>query len=243
MNKIKEHEFTTDDLCGSRFGKLLVIEKNKTSRNGGCSWVCRCECGRDCVVGGKALANKTKTNCGKCNYGCYTSYSEYAICELPDKTKFIIDMEDYPLVSQYKWTQTPRGYFVSAMGKRGGHTFLHRLVMKHYDLKENEFIDHIDCDKTNCRKSNLRICKKTDNNRNILIQKNNQCGYKGVHWAKDRRKWRADITVNRQHIHIGSYDTAEEAALAYDECAVLYYGEFAKTNAMMGLLKQREKAV
>jgi len=99
------------------------------------------------------------------------------------------------------------------------------------------FIDHIDGNKGNCCKSNLRICRQTDNNRNVGVKSNNQCGYKGVYWASDRGKWRSEITVDRKHIHIGSYDTAEEAARAYDKYALFYFGEFAKTNAHFRVLR------
>lgn len=80
----------------------------------------------------------------------------------------------------------------------------------------------------------MRLCDYAGNARNVCIQKNNKCGLKGVYWADDRKKWRAEITVDRRHIHIGSFDTREEAARAYDSYALHYFGEFARTNEMMG---------
>lgn len=80
----------------------------------------------------------------------------------------------------------------------------------------------------------MRLCDSAGNARNIRTQKNNKSGLKGVYWASDRSKWRAEITVDRQKIHIGSFDSPGEAARAYDKYALRYFGEFAKTNAMLG---------
>ena len=102
------------------------------------------------------------------------------------------------------------------------------------NLSDGEYVDHIDGNRGNCRKKNMRTCSQTENNRNTGNQRNNQCGFKGVHWAADRGKWRSDITVNRKHIHLGSFDSPIEAAQAYDRAAFLYFGEFARTNEMLG---------
>jgi len=232
---VKEFE----NLVGRRIGSLLVIGIHKVSRNGGKSWRCKCDCGNECIKSGSALRAGKKLTCGKCKYGVYKFDGDSALCSLPDGSQFVIDNQDYPLVSKYQWRITPHGYFMGTNGS-GERIFLHRLIM---NPPEGKFVDHVDCNKANCRRSNMRICDKTQNNRNIGLQKNNQCGYKGVYWAADRSKWRAEITVDRRHIHIGSFDTAEEAADAYDEMCLLYFGEFARTNAMLNENEQRKMAV
>ena len=85
----------------------------------------------------------------------------------------------------------------------------------------------------------MRLTDYAGNARNIHTQKNNKCGLKGVYWASDRNKWRAEITADGRHIHIGSFDIREEAARAYDQYALSYFGEFAKTNEMMGKITPR----
>ena len=223
--------YETEDLCGRQFGELKVSALHNRSPNGGASWLCRCSCGRTCSVGGKALIKGHKRNCGDCNFGHYFFYSDYVECVLPTGERFQIDVDDYPIVSRYKWVTNKAGYFVASIGMRDDHVFLHRLVM---DPPEDAFVDHIDCNKSNCCKSNLRICSQTENNRNVGLQQNNRCGFKGVYWASDRGKWRAEITVDRKHIHLGSFDSAIEAAKAYDKAAVQHFGAFAKTNEMLG---------
>lgn len=50
-----------------------------------------------------------------------------------------------------------------------------------------------------------------------------------------RTRWRAALKVNHQRIHIGYYDTPEEAAVAYDAAATSYLGSFACTNRSLGM--------
>jgi len=223
--------YETEDLTDHRFGNLTVLWLEKKSRNGGASWLCRCSCGRLCTVGGKTLLYGKKTKCGDCNYGHYYYHTDYMECVLPSGMHFQIDHEDFPIVAKYKWVTNSAGYFIASLGCKDNHIFLHRLIAK---PENGVYVDHIDGDKGNCRKKNLRLCSYTENNRNIGIQQNNTSGFKGVHWASDRGKWRAEITVNRKHIRLGSYDTLREAAEAYDRAAIYYFGEFAKTNRMLG---------
>lgn len=223
--------FSTEDLTGRKFGDLTVLGVNKVSMNGGASWRCRCECGRECVMTGKALLRRKIAGCGKCSYGQYEFYDDYVECTLLNGAKFQIDKDDYEKVSRYRWHETASGYFMGQIG-RNHRIFLHRLVMP---VEEGYRVDHRDLNKANCRKANLRICTSTENNRNTPLQENNQCGFKGVYWASDRSKWRAEITVDRNHIHLGSFDTAEEAARAYDSASVEYFGDYARTNDALGL--------
>lgn len=225
------------DLTGMRFGELQVLRKNKQSKNGGASWVCQCSCGRIAVINGYDLLNGYRKCCCNCNYGTYLFHSDFAECILPTGESFKVDREDYGTVSRYRWVTNAAGYFVTSLGKRNKHIFLHQLVLK---PPEGKIVDHIDGDKTNCRKENLRLCTYKENAWNSTLSSTNKCGYKGVYWASDRKKWRAEITVDGKHIHIGSYNTAEEAARAYDEYALFYFGEFAKTNAMMGIIRNNQ---
>src|SRR5262249_1508361 len=70
------------------------------------------------------------------------------------------------------------------------------------------------------------------------ISRRNRLGFKGV--SRQRSKWAARICVDGRRIYLGAYSTPEKAAAAYDEAARLYYGEFASTNEMCGLLPPRD---
>lgn len=153
----------------------------------------------------------------------------------------IVDDADYEWLSQWKWTYT-RGYAVhKEAGKYGGKsTRMHRLIMQPPD---HLVIDHIDWNPLNNQRSNLRICTQyenmqnrkhsyyqTDSWKNRPEAKTSQ--YKGVRLAKGTitTPWRAEIWSNRQRIHLGYYATEVEAAIAYNEAAIKYHGEFARLN-------------
>lgn len=97
-------------------------------------------------------------------------------------------------------------------------------------------IDHKDGDGLNNQKINLRVCNRNQNGANLRKNKRNTTGFKGVYLNKLRKTFQAYITPNRKHVYLGAYATVEEAALAYDESAIKHFGEFAKTNKIMGLL-------
>lgn len=91
---------------------------------------------------------------------------------------------------------------------------------------EGLVVDHINGNKLDNRRSNLRICTQSQN----LNGRNTNKGYIGVSWDKFRGKWKANIGKDYQKIFLGRFDTAEEAARVYDEKAVELFGEFARLN-------------
>lgn len=95
-------------------------------------------------------------------------------------------------------------------------------------------VDHINRDKLDNRPENLRLATTAQNRANTGKQRNNSTGYKGV--FLDKGKFRAKIKTNGTQCFLGSYGTAEAAAAAYDSAALAAFGEFAMTNAQMGLL-------
>ena len=86
-------------------------------------------------------------------------------------------------------------------------------------------MDHINRDKLDNRKMNLRLCSPTENSRNISIAKNNKSGVTGVE-KMSNGKWRARIMVDRKGIHLGSFKTLEEAKEARMKAEIKYFGEF-----------------
>lgn len=105
----------------------------------------------------------------------------------------------------------------------------HRLawILHHkVALPKNIVIDHVNGNASDNRISNLRACSQRENSRNSKRPKNNKSGYKGVSLQGSR--FRAYICVERRQIHLGRFDTAEEAYSAYVKAAQKYFGEFAK---------------
>lgn len=94
-------------------------------------------------------------------------------------------------------------------------------------------VDHINGNTLDNRRCNLRVCTHAENARNNTLIKTTTTGYKGVHCAKangSKKPWRSRIKYNYKEIQLGTFDTKQEAAEAYDIAALKYFGEFAKLN-------------
>jgi AP2 domain-containing protein len=125
----------------------------------------------------------------------------------------------------------PDGKVVYAIGRTGGEAvYLHNLLAPDW-----EFVDHADGDGLNNCRHNLRDGSGFRNNANKRMSRNNTSGYKGVSWDKRKSKWRASIRGDGRPIFLGNFGTPEEAAHAYDEAAIRYFGEYAMTNAMLAV--------
>lgn len=94
--------------------------------------------------------------------------------------------------------------------------------------------DHVNGNRLDNRRENLRICSKFDNMRNRGKQANNTAGYKGVFYSIRARRWRAQIRVKGKSIHLGLFDETVDAAKAYNIAALAYFGEFAHLNEIPG---------
>lgn len=90
-------------------------------------------------------------------------------------------------------------------------------------------MDHKDGNSLNNRWLNLRECTRSQNAANSGPQKNNKLGIKGV-WRRKRGKFRSGIRVYGKRINLGTFDTLEVAAHAYQRAAKMYFGEFARGN-------------
>ena len=150
----------------------------------------------------------------------------------------IIDAEDYPRVSQYKWHAYRMGlrkdWYVGTTIRINVHgkikstsLSLHRFLLNCH-TGDGVTIDHQDHDGLNNRKRNLRKCDSTGNVRNSRKFVKSEARYKGITRKKDR--WRARIYCHGKRLSIGSFSTQHEAALAYDAKAKELFGEFAALN-------------
>lgn len=110
--------------------------------------------------------------------------------------------------------------------------YAHRLVFLYMTGVIPCYVDHIDRNPNNNKWENLREADISQNAANVELMKSSTTGYKGVskyHYS-NIKKWRAYIKVDGKFINLGKYKTKEEAARAYDEAAIKYFGEYAFLN-------------
>lgn len=149
------------------------------------------------------------------------------------KGKFaLVDDEDYFSLSQYHWFLSSNGYAVRNRLKSDPHgtpthVYMHRAILSTATGLDT---DHINTDKLDNRRSNLRPCTRTENKQNTIKRANAETPYKGVAFHQRAGKFRAEIVVNSKRIYLGLYLTAEAAARAYDNAASIYFGNFARLN-------------
>lgn len=147
----------------------------------------------------------------------------------------IVDDEDYEELSKFKW------YAVGHTGQEyaaryGGHDSpqhirMHRVLIRAPDGMQ---VDHINGNRLDNRKENLRLASQAQNSRNrgkFAIPTYSR--YKGVSYHKRDHVWQAEIKVDGKAIYLGSFTTEREAALAYNIAARQYHGNYAKLNEIM----------
>lgn len=149
----------------------------------------------------------------------------------------IVDDEDFEEISKYKWYCDATGYAVreqSLGNSKSKMVRMHRIVNKTPDGLET---DHINGNKLDNRKENLRNCNHAENSRNTK-KKNGSSVYKGVHLATRRSKkngiiwhsWLAEIKKDKKYYFIGYFKIESDAAKAYDKKAIELHGEFVRLN-------------
>jgi len=147
----------------------------------------------------------------------------------------IVDDENFDRLNANKWCamrdkSTRSFYAVRNSPRVNGKS---RLILMHREVVNAEArfdVDHRNHNTIDNRLDNLRVCTTSQNAANSRVRKDNSSGCKGVHWHKQSCKWHARLAVSGKRLHLGYFDSKEDAASAYDAAALELHGEFALTN-------------
>ena len=144
----------------------------------------------------------------------------------------IVDGEDFEYLNQFKWYAARNGctwyarMHASRINGKRKLIHMHRVIM---NTPKHLPIDHISGDGLDNRKKNLRLCTHQENHFNIRnAHKNNKLGIKGITWYKTRKKFRAQIMINKKAIHLGYFNVMGDADSAYRKAEEKYFREFAR---------------
>ena len=138
-----------------------------------------------------------------------------------------VDDSDYPYLAQFRWRLNSAGYAIRSE-QRGGRVFVVCLHRQLLGARRGQVVDHIDHDKLNNTRANLRIITQQENLRYRRCFGNNRSGFKGV--TRQHGKWHPRITVDSQILHLGFWGDPETAARVYDAAALQLFGDYALLN-------------
>lgn len=227
------------DLTGQRFGRLTVLSRAEDyvdpHGNHRIKWLCRCDCGNKCEILSIMLRNGGTRSCGclrretsrdkASKNNEYIIFDDHAEIILNSGHRALIDVEDVEFCKKHYWYENDQGYVLSNGDDRGKNIRLHRLLM-HIE-NDSSVVDHINGNPLDNRKQNLRICNRGDNQKNMKGHN----GYPGVSFEKGVNKWRVRIRHNGKNLHVGVYNTEEEAIEARIRAEEKYYGEYGYYNS------------
>lgn len=147
----------------------------------------------------------------------------------------LVSDEDYDYLNQWKWCVNGGGYATRSYRADGRKRYwrMHRIVVERTmdgPIPEGLFPDHIDGDRLNNQRENLRLVTSSQNSMGRKSRAGSASQYKGVFLCVPTRHWEAIIGVAGQKIYLGTFSLETDAARAYDKAAREHFGEYARLN-------------
>lgn len=239
-----------EDYIGKKFGMLTVLgwgnPRSVYSNNPNWiakTWRCKCECGNIVDVYPSELKANRRQSCGCLkainaskrmrakNHNTYDIDTyDYGVGYTNKGEQFKFDKEDLKLLKEYCWFINNSGYLSAKICGTDNHVSMHNLVMG------NKYIDHINGDKTDNRKCNLRFggteySFDSYNQMNKGLQSNNKSGYPGVSWHKRDNVWEVHISRGNKLYYVGRFTDYNDAVNARKKAEDNFFGEYAYRNS------------
>ena len=154
--------------------------------------------------------------------------------------KIDADLSNFNWLANHNITKANENWYA---GRRVGnkHEHMHRVILERILgrlLYRHEDVDHINNNGLDNRRLNLRVATRSENMQNkrksgCMNGKNTTSAYKGVNWHKSSSKWISRIRLNGVRKFLGYFKNEKEAAMAYNQAAKEFFGEFAQLNEVV----------
>lgn len=138
---------------------------------------------------------------------------------------FLVSTEDLHWVIKHNWHLSKRGYITTKINRKN--VCLHKMIL---EVDVGFDIDHINGNKLDNQRENLRVCTHQQNCFNQKRRSTNTTGFIGVSKKKGMEKFEAYIHYCGKKFYLGLFDSVDEAARIRDRAALEKYGEYARLN-------------
>lgn len=224
------------DLTGKRFGRWTVVKKAESKIIGEkpvVFWKCKCDCGTERDVEGKSLRSGASESCGclqkqkaaetiqaRRKRNEYSMEGDIVSVKMRNGV-MLCDKIDWDKLSKYYWFIAGDGYPTTSID--GKFKKFHVLIL---DCPKGYERDHINGNRTDNRRINLRIVPANANRFNKGLDRRNKSGHTGVFWYQRYQKYQVSIRAKGKTMHLGYYEDYETAVRVREEAERKYFGEY-----------------
>lgn len=125
-----------------------------------------------------------------------------------------VDLADVPRVAAHRWSLDQTGYAKGAINRR--RVYLHRFIL-HCHRSDGWEVDHLNGDKLDCRRSNLRKVTRGQNKQNLVAYRGSKSQYRGVCWSESKQAWEASVRLGGKRVFFKRFKDEDEAGAAAAE--------------------------